>query len=193
MRWVDPKDWRDPDRHRPCIVTLCTNDSTDRYPVPFCQEHVLYFWMLVEKDMREQGVTVEDVERRQREDLDRRIKEREDARPGTVYYLEVGDFLKIGYTRDLWRRMREYPPNAVLLAREEGTPDDERALHKRFAAYLESGREWFRDAPEIRAHIEEVRARSDQNGVQDLKRERRERKPRPRLRSKTSRNARNVL
>lgn len=193
MRWVNPMDWRDSDRHRPCIVTMCTQESTKRYPVPFCQEHVLYFWMLVEKDMREQGITVEDIERRQHEELDRQIKERGDARPGVIYYLEVGDFLKIGYTRDLWRRMREYPPNAVLLAHEEGTPDDERALHKQFAVYLESGREWFRDVPEIRNHIDQVCARSKQGDLRALERGRRDRKSGPRLRTKTSRNARNVL
>lgn len=53
-------------------------------------------------------------------------------------------------------RLRQYPPTAVLLATRPGTRLDEKALHGQFAAYLHAGREWFRDVPELRDHINGV-------------------------------------
>lgn len=190
---VRPFEWRRSDQHRPCTVQFCTNESSKRYPVPFCHEHILYIWSLVERDMRHQGITVEDYDRDQAEQTRKRAQEIADAIPGFIYYLQVGEHLKIGYTTDLQRRVREYPPTARLLARHHGTPDDEKELHARFAAFRTSGREWYLDVPEIRAHIGEVNEQHPLHDSRTVERSRRTDPTGPRLRTKTSRNARSVL
>lgn len=76
--------------------------------------------------------------------------EHNDITPGWIYYLLIGDTIKIGYTTHVNTRMRAYPPNAQLLAVEPGTKRLERDRHIHFDAHLSRGREWFRDAPEIR-------------------------------------------
>lgn len=82
------------------------------------------------------------------------------ARPtnGTVYYLRSGGYVKIGWTSDLQKRMRAYPPDTVLLAVRPGTRADENATHRRFAHLVTHGREWFPLAPQISEHINQVLA-----------------------------------
>ena len=76
--------------------------------------------------------------------------------PGWVYYILIGDRIKIGYAKDVKKRMRAYPPNASLLAAHPGTPEVERQMQKRFNDHLAHGREWFVDAAEIREHVASV-------------------------------------
>ncbi|TYP82060.1 GIY-YIG nuclease family protein [Blastococcus xanthinilyticus] len=64
--------------------------------------------------------------------------------PGFVYFIEVGERVKIGYSVDVRRRLRSYPPGSVLLAVEPGSPELERQRHQQFAGSLLDGREWFR-------------------------------------------------
>ncbi len=78
--------------------------------------------------------------------------------PGHVYYLRVGDLIKIGFSADLARRIKEYPPNTVVLAAHPGTPRTERQMHERFSAHLARGREWFYPVDEITDHIAQVLA-----------------------------------
>jgi hypothetical protein len=77
---------------------------------------------------------------------------------GTIYYLRSGGYVKIGWTSDLQKRMRAYPPDTVLLAVRPGTRADENATHKRFAHLVTHGREWFPLAPQISEHIDQVLA-----------------------------------
>lgn len=79
--------------------------------------------------------------------------EKPDPTTGTIYYLRVGGYIKIGWTSDLTKRMRQYPPDTVLLATEPGSRADETRLHKRFAHLRTHGREWFPLAPQITDHI----------------------------------------
>lgn len=78
------------------------------------------------------------------------------AKVGTVYYLLVGEAIKIGWTTDLERRMREYSPGAQLLAIETGPRKLELARHHLFNEFLLYGREWFSDGPELREHLKRV-------------------------------------
>lgn len=81
---------------------------------------------------------------------------RETPTDGTIYYLRSGGYFKIGWTSDLEKRMKGYPPDTQLLATRPGTKADERAIHKRFAHLLSHGREWFPLAGEIQDHIDAV-------------------------------------
>lgn len=78
------------------------------------------------------------------------------TRPGMVYYLQVGEHIKIGFSSNVDERIKSYPPYAKLLAQHPGTVDTERFMHNRFFNSLAHGREWFRPSPELTQHIEEV-------------------------------------
>lgn len=75
------------------------------------------------------------------------------ARPGVVYYIRIGELVKIGFTVRWSNRRQGYPPTAELLAMEPGTLLVEAQRHAQFAHLLVHGREWFTDAPDIRRHI----------------------------------------
>jgi hypothetical protein len=89
---------------------------------------------------------------------DERRREKALTEPGWVYYLLVADRIKIGYTTDVKRRLRAYPPDSPLLALHPGTKDTEHAMHGKFAGSKAAGREWFLDTPELRDHIKEANA-----------------------------------
>ena len=76
--------------------------------------------------------------------------------PGWVYYIRMGDHIKIGYSIDVAQRMRAYPPNAELLAAHPGTELLEKQIHQKFREHLARGREWFHPADEVMAHIASV-------------------------------------
>jgi hypothetical protein len=76
--------------------------------------------------------------------------------PGFVYYLRVGERIKVGYSVDVKRRMRQYPPGCTLLAVEPGDRDLERKRHQQFRGSLLDGREWFRPTPDLMELVDEV-------------------------------------
>lgn len=76
--------------------------------------------------------------------------------PGVVYYLQVGELIKIGWTADLSQRLKSYPPDAILLATHPGTLDTEKSMHQKFAHLLSGRREWFKDDKVVRDHIAKV-------------------------------------
>lgn len=78
------------------------------------------------------------------------------TQPGWVYYVRVGDRVKIGYSADVKRRMRAYPPGSHLLAAHPGTAQLETEMHQRFAGSRAAGREWFRETADLTEHIGQV-------------------------------------
>lgn len=78
-----------------------------------------------------------------------------------VYYVRIGDRIKIGYTTNLSQRMaalRVEPHN--LLATEPGGRRLEAERHEQFADYRFGRREDFIDAQAIREHIQELQERA---------------------------------
>lgn len=76
------------------------------------------------------------VARRQRNDAAR-------VSGGWIYYLRLGDRIKIGHTTNLRQRLAAYPPDSQLLAVEPGSRQDEAALHQLYQSYCVGGREWY--------------------------------------------------
>lgn len=74
-----------------------------------------------------------------------------------IYYIQVGDLIKLGTTNNLSRRMRAYPPNAVVLATETGSYLRETERVEQFAEYLAGRREWFHQGSRLMAHIDGLR------------------------------------
>lgn len=77
-------------------------------------------------------------------------------RMGTIYFIRVGGHIKIGWTSNLAKRMRQYAPDTILLATCPGTRKDENQLHKRFAVHRTFGREWYALVPPILEHIKSL-------------------------------------
>ena len=77
---------------------------------------------------------------------------------GFIYFIEAGDFIKIGYTRSPVGRgikMRtDNPLDLKLLHIEDGTFKREKLYHRHFAAIRKRG-EWFHKAPDLLAFIEQ--------------------------------------
>jgi hypothetical protein len=90
----------------------------------------------------------------------RNARPKERDRSGYVYLIEVGGMIKVGFTANPFRRGAQYPPSAGLLALYPGKLSDEKALHERFSAYREAGREWYIDCAEIREYVAELTAAS---------------------------------
>lgn len=77
----------------------------------------------------------------------------EAARRGTIYYLKVDGFIKIGYATHLTTRMKAYPPSAQLLVAYPGTMADETVLHDLMAEHRAARREWYHPDPRLLDHI----------------------------------------
>lgn len=76
-----------------------------------------------------------------------------------VYYMQVGNRVKIGFTTNLRTRMDAIMPEA-LLAVEPGDRAVEQARHRQFRDLrVAQNREWFRMADSLLQHIREVHAR----------------------------------
>lgn len=77
-----------------------------------------------------------------------------------VYFLEMGEFIKIGFSSNVGKRMEALsggvPQEVRLLHDMPGTFEDETELHKRFK-HLRARGEWFRKEPELLAYIEKIR------------------------------------
>jgi hypothetical protein len=76
---------------------------------------------------------------------------------GKVYFLEAGDLIKIGFSRDLRSRigaiLASLPFPSVLLHSIVGTERMERYFHNRFATFRVR-KEWFRKEPRLIEYIE---------------------------------------
>lgn len=77
-----------------------------------------------------------------------------------VYYMRIGDRVKIGTTTNLKRRRAEINPEE-LLATEPGWYDREEQRHLQFA-HLRTHGEWFRLEGELQDHIDELRSQAAQ-------------------------------
>lgn len=136
---------------------FCDKPSLPDAPFPICIKHASLLLRYLNSAM---PTGTEDRILLAARDFDFRPEvPRKSATAGTelVYYLRVGDKVKIGYTSDLRQRMNSYPPDSELLAVEPGDLLLERARHAQFARHLRIGREWFEPASEIMAHVAKVR------------------------------------
>jgi hypothetical protein len=73
-------------------------------------------------------------------------------RPYVVYYMRIGNRVKIGTTSDIKRRLSEINPEE-LLATEAGGLDIEKQRHQQFASLWSHG-EWFSYGDTLKAHIQ---------------------------------------
>lgn len=155
-----------PSHHVPffCAYPQCT-DHTQWNDTPLCPEHAAIVWktfdertteahkQVIRGEHREAAAAIRSAEAEARAE-----KRFASNRPGSIYYLRVGDRVKIGFTADLYQRMMQYPPNSELLATHPGTPAMEKRIHQDFTRHLADGREWFHPNTELSEHIAGVQS-----------------------------------
>lgn len=163
-----------------CLGYQC--DSRGGYMgLPYCRRCTMHLWSkmddllpedakaaaksgeFVQYEMRKQAEWNEERLKREAAEAKRKRESRDrETAPGIIYYLRVGTLVKIGYTANMDRRMKQYPPHAELLAQHPGTMRVEREMHNKFATHLAKGREWFTPCDAINAHLESVKERYPQ-------------------------------
>jgi T5orf172 domain len=142
-----------------CVWPHCGEPLDIARVGPLCVYHAL---LAHEAILQSEDVAVTDaldvqMQRRKAERERQQALARERGRqPGWIYYLRTDGRLKIGYSGNVRRRMRQYPPDSVLLAVHPGTPDLETEMHRRFAGSRAAGREWFRETADLAEHITQV-------------------------------------
>lgn len=139
-----------------------------RNDIKLCQKHALLVWSVIEEQIQESQMTPEQLREHQEQQQSMHAEaveaakaaeaaeRRKTKREGYVYYLRVGQHIKIGFASNLESRLRSYPPDTALLAVERGTIDLETSRHREFAATRSDGREWYWPKPWLMEHIARV-------------------------------------
>lgn len=145
--------------HGDCAIEGCIFPHVPS--VPLCEDHARAVWSEV-NGWDDDKAAAEKAEREEwaakvRERMTASVQEAKTTQPGIIYYLQVEDRVKIGFTSDLSVRLQSYPPMARLLATHPGTYKLEADMHKKFAHQLAGRKEWFFLTTELEEHIERVR------------------------------------
>lgn len=130
-----------------CNIDHCERESSERVGIALCERHLEKAWAAYQIIT---GVEVHD----KLPDPDRDVRSL-DAR-GTVYVVRVRDMIKIGWTSDPERRMRQLSADAILYSKP-GTRRDEYKLQGQCMDHLVKGREWFDSSPEMIDFVKTLR------------------------------------
>lgn len=148
-----------------CVWPGCFGQAWG-YGIPICYQHLDHALRTVAFRVYEETPAEAEIRRlkwaREYRKNKTRTARRENVKrtrrdmPGWVYYISINDMVKIGYTTDITRRMRDYPPASQLIAVHPGTEQLEKMMHHRFRRDLVQGREWFTPSPDLLGHCERV-------------------------------------
>jgi hypothetical protein len=125
--------------------------------IPLCIAHIHETWRLAQEvadatNNRAATVEVEVAGKRVRQP-------RPTSRIGWIYYIRVGEHIKVGYASDLRDRLTNgYPPNAEFLAAHRGTMVDEKVAHSLLYLHRALRAEWYHPHPDVFAYIEQAKA-----------------------------------
>lgn len=129
---------------RTCIHPHCEVTQSELMTVPLCDRHAVDIYRKVKAAIETKA----------------RIRGPQPLRSetvrGVVYFVELGDRIKIGFTTNLTSRLKTVPAERVL-ATMPGTMRDEQAMHARFES-ARVYREWFTKSPELLDFIETIAA-----------------------------------
>jgi hypothetical protein len=153
---------------------FCDAASMEGSPFPICKRHALRLFVFMQQEMAErvragrEGVGSNEGAPRQLldfsngEDIMSRMPYRPEAE--YVYYVAVGEHVKIGYTADIRARMRAYTTGKLLAVEPGGAGVEARRL-RQFSASLAAGREWFHRTPALIRLIDHLR---DKHRIPDV-------------------------
>lgn len=141
-----------------CHVYGCTARIRETSPVPVCEPHGIEIARVFQVHL--------DIERaheaRRHQSARESKKPPEKRRDGreVVYYVRIGDCIKIGYTRRLRRRMSSLRVTTDhLLAIEDGGRELEAQRHREFVGDRLGRMENFRPSEALLEHIERLGGR----------------------------------
>ena len=145
---------------------FCDRGSVRDAPFPICVKHAAEIYGFI-RDQTQAEDSVMDAMANVLQHRDcLSPASREPSGREVVYYLQVGEMIKIGTTKNLGHRLQSYPPNRRLLATEPGSYELEQRRIKEFSMYSISG-EWFhlndamiRHAAKLRRQAASARRRS---------------------------------
>lgn len=126
-----------------CCWPECEAAPSGRASLPLCDRHMLRVYREVEGIVK--GASMET--RLRAVDVIAADGKAARSKPGFVYFIQFSDRVKIGFTEDVARRLRELPYDRVL-AVTPGSLTQERRFHKQFRQMHVRG-EWFRAEPEL--------------------------------------------
>ena len=144
--------WRD----YQCRVDLCERPASwDIQALPLCYEHGYevarhYRGEIIHLHHKEQS-------RLLRERIEKHARKIGNREGSVVYYAQIGDYVKIGFSARLRTRLNALRVDQ-LLAVEPGGAELERERHQQFAAdRIDLRRENFRPSDALLGHIEALR------------------------------------
>lgn len=143
-------------RSRTCCVPGCATRIRDDSPIPTCTE---CGWQIAQQfESRIYAKRREDYNTwRARTEAARRERDG-DRLAGLVYYVRIGEHIKIGTTTKIKSRMTALRVNNEdILAVEPGGRELEAQRHREFRAERISRREDFSPSDRLMAHIEATR------------------------------------
>lgn len=129
--------------------------------LPLCYEHGLIAWRQVQKvsDLPVIIETAAAIEKREQERALAEVRRRVAARggkgdhEGLMYFVRINNLVKVGWTQNLPRRLKEYGAGAVLLVHYPATSEEETELHRSLRPALAKGREWYHDGDVIQLFV----------------------------------------
>lgn len=130
-----------------CPIARCTAET--RVSAILCDEHAVQVWHEVEFVKGTAASITPDAATPNRPAAEAQE---------WIYYVQLDEKIKIGWTANFAQRMKAYPPHAKVITKHPGTRADERDLHRTFTPSRASGREWYHPTPELLAHIEQAKA-----------------------------------
>lgn len=133
-----------------CPIPRCKDSITENGMV--CSRHGVQIWAHVETVRDKSGFR--DEVKRQRDRMERQAEENARAVAATrahgwIYFIELDEKIKVGWTSDLEQRMRAYPPHAKFILKYPGSRADERDLHRTLKLSRVAGREWYARTPQV--------------------------------------------
>ena len=125
-----------------CTVPICLKERSEHSRTGLCADHMHAAW----EDMREWHRMQDEEARRGRP---------EEAKKWVVYYIRMGERIKIGRTTNLRRRLQSFHATPdQLLAIEPGPVEREQERHRQFAEWRHGSTELFADSAAIMGHID---------------------------------------
>lgn len=130
-----------------CLVHHCEKEVPQHHGFKLCERHLAKAWAAYElANGRPQAPN----------NPEETINYTDPTTPGAVYFIRIGELLKIGWTTNINNRMHRLVPDAVLHV-QPGTRQDEHQYHQQFKDHLAKGKEWFHMNNTTMQMVEELR------------------------------------
>lgn len=134
--------------------------------LPICFDHAAVVWRQLVAHQTKNPKFIEAIADVNERLVARSIRQHEEdkvdrlsSQDGDIYFIRLGELIKVGWTRDLWGRLKSYGASAVLLASYPATRTDETNLHRQLSPARAKGREWYEDGPIVAKFIDDALAR----------------------------------